>query len=152
MGEVFVGGEGGIGIGFDEVDFVVGGEAEVEAGVAIDGEEVVDAAAGLLDGGNDGGVDVFGVAILEAPAFAVIFVPLGFVGGDFWFVGRDFAKDEFADGEDIEAMIADDADVKFAALDVFLGDDVVVVLFVDELNAFLELFVRLDKGCLRNAE
>src|SRR4051794_19288511 len=59
LGEVFVFGEDGVGVGFDEINFVVAGEAEVEAGVAVDGEEVVDAFAGLLNGGSDSGVEGF---------------------------------------------------------------------------------------------
>jgi hypothetical protein len=36
-------------MGFDEVDFAVGDEAEVDAGLAVDGEEVVDAFADICD-------------------------------------------------------------------------------------------------------
>jgi hypothetical protein len=152
LGEVFVFGQDGVGVGFDEVDFVVGGNAEVEAGVAVDGEEVVDAFAGFLDGGDEGGVEVFGELVFEAPFFAVVFVPFGFVGGHFGFVGRDFAEDEFADGVGFEAVVAEEADVEFAAFDVFFGDDVVVVGLVDELDALVELVVVLDEGGLGDAE
>ena len=101
---------------------------------------------------DDGGVESFGELVLQAPALAIFLVPLGLVGGDLRFVRRHFLEDEFANRKDLEPMIAEDADVKFAALDVFLGDDVVVVFLVDELHALLELLVGLDERRLRNAE
>ena len=100
---------------------------------------------------DHGGVEPFGEVVLQAPALAIFLVPFGLVGGDLRFVRRDLLEDEFANGKDLEPMIAEDADVKFAALDVFLGDDVVVVFLVDELHALLELLVGLDERRLRNA-
>ena len=134
MREVFVGGEDGIRIGLDEIDLVVRREAQVEARVAVDGQQVVDAFAGLLDLRDDRGVESFGELVLQTPAFAIFLVPLGLVGGDFRLIGRHLLEDEFANRKDLQAMIAEDADVEFAAVDVFLGDDVVVVLLVNELR------------------
>ena len=112
---------------------------------------MVDAFAGLLDVGDDRGVESFGELVLQSPPFAIFLVPLGLVGGDLRLVGRHFLENEFANRKDLEAMIAQNADVKFAAFDVFLGDDVVIVFFVDELDALLELLVCLDERRLRDA-
>ena len=152
MGEVFVGGEDRIGVGFDEVNFVVFGEAEVEARVAVDGEKVVDAFANVLDVGDHGGIEAFGELVIETPTLAIFFVPFGFVGGQLGFVRRHFAKNQFANGKDFEAMITYKADVKFAPFNVFFGDDVVVPAFVNELDTLFELFVRFDKGGLGDPE
>jgi hypothetical protein len=150
--EVFVFGQGGVGVGLDEVEFVPRSKAQIEACVTVDGQEVIDAFAGLDDAGGHGRVEAFGEAIFQAPAFPVFLVPLGFVSGNFGFIRRYFFEDEFADGKDVEPMVAEDADVEFAAFDVFLGDDVVVEFLMDELDAFFELLVGFDKGGLGNAQ
>jgi hypothetical protein len=64
----------------------------------------------------------------------------------------NFAKDEFADGIDFEAVVAENADVEFAAFNIFFGDDIVVVALMDELDAFFELVVGLDERGLGDAE
>src|SRR5207248_11437062 len=60
LGEVLVLGENGIRIGFDEIDFVVRREAQIEPRVAVDGEQVVDAFAGPLDWAYEGGSESCG--------------------------------------------------------------------------------------------
>jgi hypothetical protein len=47
-------------------------------------------------------------------------------------------------GKNFQPMIANYTDVKFASVNVLLGDDVVEPFFMDELDAFLELLVCLD--------
>src|SRR3954463_11632135 len=49
-------------------------------------------------------------------------------------------------------MVAQDANVKLPAIDILFGNHVVVVLLVNELHAFFELFITLHKGGLRNPE
>src|SRR6266550_2984648 len=75
LGEVLVLGENGIRIGFDEIDFVVRREAQIEPRVAVDGEQVVDAFAGLLDLAHEGGIDSFSKSVLQTPTPAVFLVP-----------------------------------------------------------------------------
>jgi hypothetical protein len=48
--------------------------------------------------------------------------------------------------------IAEDAEIKLAALDVFLGDGVVIIFLMNEGDAFPELLVIFDKRGLGNAE
>ena len=48
-GEILVFGENRIGVRFDEVNFVCGGEPQVDPGVAIDREQAIDAFAGVFD-------------------------------------------------------------------------------------------------------
>lgn len=145
LGEIFVSGEKRVWVGLDKVHFVVWGEAEVDARVTVDGEQMINALAGLLDFPDEERIETFGELVLEAPALLVFRVPFGAVGGDFGFVGWNFAENEFADGKDLEAMVTEDADVEFAAFDVFLGNGVVIEFLVDELDAFLELIIGFDE-------
>src|SRR6266540_5326421 len=85
--EIFVLGEDGVGVRFDEIDFVVRSHAQVEARVAVNGEEVIDAFAPLLDVRGERGIESLGELVLQAPAFAVFLVPLGAVGGNLGLVG-----------------------------------------------------------------
>jgi hypothetical protein len=152
LSEILVAGEGGVGIGFDEDDFVVWGEAQVETGVAVDAEEAIDATAELFDAARDDRIELIGELVPDAPTTAVFFVPFGFVGGDAGFVGWDVLEDEFTEREDLEPDVAEDAEVKFAAFDILFGDGVVVEFFVDELDAFAELEVIFDERGLGDAE
>jgi hypothetical protein len=113
---------------------------------------VVNALAPVFDLGDQRGIQSFRKLVLQAPALAIFFIPLGAVGGDLRLVGRDFPEEELANRKNLQAMIPEDAHVELASLNVFFGDDIVVVLLVDELDAFLELVVILDKGRLRDAE
>ena len=60
-------------------------------------------------------------------------------------------KHQLPDGERLQATVAQQAHIQFPPLDVFLGDDVAVVLLVDELDAVPELVVGLDEGGLADA-
>jgi hypothetical protein len=152
LGKVFVCSQHRVRICLDEIDFVRSSNAEVQTRVSVNGQQPVDAFAGLLDTANEGRFESFSELILQAPALAIFLVPLGSVGGDFGFIRRHFLENQFADRKDAEPMISEDADVKFASLDVFLGDHIAVELIVDELHALAELLVVFDKGRLRNSE
>src|SRR5690242_1501295 len=112
--KVLVFGKDGIRVGFDEIDLVVWSKTEVEARVAVDGEQMVDAFADLFDAARNGGINVFGKAVLQAPSLAVLLIPLRLVGGDLRFVRRHLLEHEFADGKSLEPVVAEDADVQFA--------------------------------------
>src|SRR6185437_1260173 len=149
--KVLVFGKDGIRVGFDEIDLVVRSKAEVEARIAVDGEQMVDPFADLFDADGNGGINVFGKTVLQSPPPAVLLIPLRLVGGDLRLVRRHLLEYEFADGKSLEPVVAENADVQLAAFDVFLGDGVIVVFLVNELHALLELLVRLDEGRLRNS-
>ncbi len=150
--EILVRREHGIWICLDEIDFVFGRQTQIDASVAINREQAINAFAGQLDFGNNGRIESFRELVLQTPAFSIFLVPLRLVGGDFRFVGRDFFENEFANRKYIKPMISENADVKFTAFDVFLGNHVIVQTLVNELDAILELFVRFHKGGLRNAK
>src|SRR5207302_124353 len=149
--EIFVLGENRIRVCFNEINLVVRREAQIKTRVAVNREEAVDALADLFDPGGDGRINSFGESVLQSPAFPVFLVPLGLVGGDLRLVGRHLVEHEFANRKNLKPVVAEDAHIEFAALDVLLGDCVVVIFLVDELDAFLELFVRLNERRLRNA-
>jgi hypothetical protein len=85
------------------------------------------------------------------PSAAVGLVPLRLVGGDLRLVRRHLAEHQLADRKHLQAVVADEAHVEFASLDVFLGDDVVVGVLVQERDALAELLVGLDERGLGDA-
>src|SRR5262245_58473197 len=64
--EVLVGGEDGVRVGLDEIDTVVRRDAQVDARIAVQGEQPIDAFAGLRDVLGQRRVEL-GEAILPAP-------------------------------------------------------------------------------------
>ena len=69
---------------------------------------------------------------------------LDFFGGDKGHVGREILEQEFPDRQHGEAPVADDADVEFPALDVFLDDGVGLQLSVDVGDPLCERSVAMD--------
>src|SRR5437588_5912480 len=69
--EIFVSGEVRIRIRLDEIDIVVETQPQVDARVAVDGEQTVDAFASLLDLGDERRVEIVGELVLEAPTFPI---------------------------------------------------------------------------------
>jgi len=96
-----------------------------------------------LNLGHERRIEIFGELILQAPTFAIFFVPFRIVCGDLRFVWRHFTKDQLADWKNGQAHVAHDADVKLAPLDVFLGNGVAVVLLMNESHPFSKLLVIL---------
>ena len=142
-----------IGFGFAsmKIDLVRRREPQVDARVAIDRQQTVDAFARLLDLRDERRIKALGELILQAPAFAIFLVPLRAIGRDLRLVRRHLAEDQLADRKNGQPQVAHQADVEFAALDVFLGDHVAVVFLVNESDALPELLVGLDEGGLRDA-
>src|SRR5487761_2433611 len=63
--EVLVGGEDGVRVGFDEINLVGGRDAQVYARVAVNGQQPVDAFAGLHNVFGERGVEAFGELVLQ---------------------------------------------------------------------------------------
>src|SRR5213075_2312662 len=119
---------------------------------SIDGQQVIDALAGFFDVALECRIDPLREPILQPPPFSIFLVPLRLVSRNLWLIWRDFPKQQFANRKYLQTMIAQDADIEFASFDVFLGNDIVVVLFVNELDSFFELLVAFDKRRLRYAQ
>src|SRR5665213_3727265 len=112
---------------------------------------MIDAFADILDLPDQSRFQPLRETVFQSPFLAVSFVPFRLVGRNFRLVWWNFAKDQFADRENLQAMIANHADIKFPPLDVFLRDDIVIQFLMDKSDPLAELFVRLHKGCLRNS-
>ncbi len=101
MGELVVAIEVGIGIRLENDDFAFRRDTEIDAAVSPDAQGAVD---GFADFDNSlvGAVgEGLGENVLDAPAFSVSIVPLGFERGEprlaFWNFGEyDFAKGKYA--------------------------------------------------------
>ena len=69
--EVFILGEDRIRVGLDEIDFVLRRDAQVDARVAVDGEQVIDALAPVFDVRDEFGRESLGELVLQTPFLAV---------------------------------------------------------------------------------
>src|SRR4029450_1352991 len=143
--------ENGIWVRLYEIDFVGCCEPQVDARVAVDCEETVDAVARLSDWPHEHWIEPFGELILQTPAFAVFLIPLCAIGGNLWLVRGHFAEEQLTDRKDGQPYVAHHADVEFAALDVFLRDNVAVVFLVNKSDPLPELVVGFDKRRPRNS-
>ena len=70
------------------------------------------------------------------PLLAVFFVPLGVIGGELGRVFGHLLEENFARRKNREAMVAEDAEIELAAVDVFLDQDIAVELLMDVAHAF----------------
>src|SRR6266567_3597351 len=148
--EVFVFGQNRIWIRLNEINFIGRRQPQVDAGVAIDSEQTIDAFTRFFDAGDQRRLETNGKLVLQAPAFAIFLVPLRPVSRDLRLVRRHFSKHQLTDRKNLQPQVTHQAHIKFAALDVFFRDYVGVVLLMYKRRAFPELLVCLDKGGLRN--
>src|SRR5204862_8288432 len=111
----------------------------------------IDAFTRLLDVSDGRRVESLGELILQTPAFPVFVIPLRLVGGNLRFVRRHFAEHKLANREDGQLYIAHQTHIKFAALDIFLGNGVAVVFLMNKSDPLTEIVVGLDERRLRNA-
>src|SRR6266496_2554739 len=149
--EVFVVCENRIWVGLDEVELVLRREAQIDAGVTVNCQQTINVFTRVLNIRDKRWIEIFGELVLQAPAFAIFFVPFRVVGGDLRFVRRHFTKDQFANWKNGQPHIANETHVKLATFNVFLGNRVTVVFLVNERDAFAELLVVLHERRLRNA-
>ena len=87
----------------------------------------------------------------DAAALLIIGIVLGPLGGDRPVAVRHIAELQLPDRQHAQAVVAEDADIDFAALDVLLGDGGGADPFMDEADALGELVVGIDDGGLRDA-
>lgn len=152
FGEVFGVGELRVGVGFEEIDFAFGGEAEVHAGVAGLAQGPVDSLADVGDVLVRAGRKVGGRPGGDAGAFLIIHIPFHFRGDDAGGAFGEIFEGNFPDGQGLEAGVAHDGDVELAAFDVLLDDDVGGELLVDEAHAIDEFLLVGDDGGLGDAD
>src|SRR6266513_3504610 len=148
--EIFVLGQNRIWVGLNEIDFVVRRQPQVKASVAIDGEQAVDALTGFFDARDHRRLETDGELVLQAPAFAILLIPLRAISRNLRLIRRNLPKNQFTDRKDLQPQVTHQTDIKFAALDVFLRDHVGVVLLMNKRGAFPELLVCLNKRGLGN--
>src|SRR6267143_3172668 len=148
--KVFVFGQNRIWIRLDKINFVVRRQPEVKAGVAVDGEQAIDALTGFFDARDQHRLETNRELVLQAPAFAIFLVPLRTISRDLRFVRRHLPENQFTDRKNFQPQVTHQTHVKFATLNVFLRDHVGVVLLMNKRGAFPELLVCLNKGGLGN--
>ena len=152
LGEVFAVGELGVGVGFEEIGLTIGREAEVHACVARELERTVGALGELGEFFGEPVGQVFGQTGVELDFLLVVVVPLDAGGGDAWRAFAEGAKVHLPDGEGVEALVADDADVELAAVDVLLGQGVGADGAVDVGDALGQLLIAGDDRRLADAD
>src|SRR2546429_2098459 len=97
--EIFVLGQNRIWVGLNEIDFVVRRQPQVKASVAIDGEQAVDALTGFFDARDHRRLETDGELVLQAPAFAIFFVPLRAISRNLRLVRRYLPENQLRDRE-----------------------------------------------------
>src|SRR5260370_20651936 len=95
--EVLVLRQNGIRVRFNEINLVSRRQPQIDACVAVDSEQTVDAFARLLDMGDERWVEPLGELIFQAPAFTIFLIPFRLVSRNLLFVRRNFPADHLAD-------------------------------------------------------
>ena len=75
-------GDFGVRIGFDEIGRAVGGEAKVDAGVAVELQDPVDAFRRALNAGAQLRREILGRPVDDSDALLIVGIVFGFFGGD----------------------------------------------------------------------
>ena len=88
----------------------------------------------------------------DAAALLIVGIVLDLLGRDAARAFGHVAELELPDRQHAQAVVAEHADVEFAALDVLLGDRGGADPLVDEGDAFRQLLVGVDDRGLRDAE
>src|SRR5262249_9742302 len=143
--EVFIVCENWIWVRFDEINFVLMRQSQIETRVTVNCQQSVNVFTGFLDVGDKRWIEVFGELILQTPAFAIFLVPFRVVRGNLRLVRRHCTKDQLADWKNTQPHIAHQTYIKLAPLDVFLGDGVAIILLVNKSHPFSKLFLTLDE-------
>src|SRR5437773_8865556 len=101
LGEVFVFGQNRIWICLNEINFVGRRQSQVDTRVAINSEQTVDALTCFFDAGDQRRLETDGELVLQAPAFAIFFVPLRAISRNLRLVRRYLAENQLADRKNL---------------------------------------------------
>ena len=140
-----------IGIGLEEIRRAVGGEAEIDAGIAVELERAVDAFGHALDARRQLRRQILGRSVADAAALLIIGIVLDLFGGDEPVALGHVLKLQFPYRQHQQPLVAENADIDFAALDILLGNGRGADALVDKADALDEFLVGVDDGSLRNA-
>ena len=91
-------------------------------------------------------------AAVDPVFLLVLHAPLHAVGGDPLGVLRHVREEQLPHRQRLQRLVAEDADVELAAVDVLLDDRRRADAFVDERDALLQLLVAVDDRRLRDAD
>ncbi len=132
-----------IGIRLDVVGDARGGEAEVDARIAVELERAIDALGSALDRGDQGRIEVLGRSDHDVVALLIVEIVFDLFRGDEVgaLVGHA-AEFELPDRKNTQPLVAEHADIELAALDELLGDRRGADAFVDEGHALGSLGVQ----------
>src|SRR5262249_36640645 len=150
-GELLAAGNLGIGVGFDVIGNAIGGEAAIDARIAVEVERAIDALRCALDRFNELRREVLGRAHRDVVALLVLQIVLDLFSGDKPRALRHAAELELPDWEDAQPIVTQHADIELAALDILLGNGRGADAVVDEAHALGELFIAVHYRRLRNA-
>src|SRR6201996_5152380 len=132
-GELLVLGNFGIGVGLNEVQRSVAGEAKVDTGVAIEPQSPVDALGGSLNTGAQLRCKTLGRPIDNSHAFLIVRIVFDFLGGDRLAThGSEF---QLPYRQHLQPVVAEHADIELSSLDKLFGDGGRSEPFVDEGDA-----------------
>src|ERR1035437_5897314 len=143
-------GDFGSRIGFQEIELPVAPEAEIDARVAAQLQNLVDALA-HVDEERFLLRRELGSADVDAVARLILDVVLDLGGRDEGCVVGELLGDQLPRGERDQPLVSHHAHVQLAPLDELLRDGVGADPLVDEAYAFGELFVRIDDRRLCDA-
>src|SRR5206468_12883556 len=95
--EIFVLRQNLIWISLNEITFVARRRPQVDASVAINSEQTVDALTRFFDAGAQCRLETDGELVLQPPAFAIFFVPLRAISRNLRLVWRYLPEHQLAD-------------------------------------------------------
>jgi len=113
-GELFAAGDLGVGIGFDVIGDAVGGEAKIDAGIAVEVERAVNALGRPLDRFDELRREILGGADVDIVALLILQIVLDLLGGDKAMELQNVAELAVLDRENQQALVAVDAAIKLA--------------------------------------
>ena len=152
-GEVLALGDLGIRVGFEHprrVPSVV--QPQIDARVAAQLERAVRALAQVLDSLDRRRRAVVRRRRCRSVFLLVLHAPLHAVGRDPLRLGRHVREEQLPHRQRLQRLVAEDADVELAALDVLLDDRGRADAVVDERDALVQLLVAVDDRRLRDAD
>src|SRR5262249_35149482 len=143
-GELLAFGDFGIWIGFQKIRRAVGGQAEIDPGIAVEFKRPIDALCQPLDVRRQFRRQILGGTMQNAAALLITRVMFDLFGGDQPIALRHVLELQLPNRQHQQAIIADDANIDFPAFDVLLGNSGSTDAFVNEFYALDELIVAVD--------
>src|SRR5262249_25627320 len=123
-------------------------EAKVDAGIAVELQSPADPLGQLLDAGAQFRGELLGRPGGDAAALLILGVMFDLLRGDAAGTLRVSAELQLPYRQTAQALVAEHADIKLAALDILLGDGVGADLLVDEGHALGQLLLAIHQGGL----